>query len=81
MCPVELSDGRSVLGSLLYYSDAAEDASIYLTEASWVDANGALVPIHGAGILLTKGSGIRSVMLLHPESAEASSLGGPSTGR
>ena len=78
---VELSDGRSVLGPLLYDSDAAEDASIYLTEASWVDANGDLVPIPGAGILLTKGSGIRSVMLLHPEPAEAPSLGGPSTGR
>src|SRR5208337_3261642 len=35
---VELDDNRSVLGSLLYYSDVAEDASIYLTQASWVDA-------------------------------------------
>jgi hypothetical protein len=31
---IELADGRSVLGSLLYYSDVAEDASIYLTQAS-----------------------------------------------
>ncbi len=37
---VELADGRSVLGSLLYYSDVAEDASLYLTQASWVDADG-----------------------------------------
>jgi hypothetical protein len=64
---VELGDGRSVLGNLHYYSDAAEDASIYLTTASWVDANGNPIPIPGSGILLTKNSGIRSVSLLDPE--------------
>ena len=63
---VELSDGRSVIGSLHYYSDAAEDASIYLVEASWVDGAGNTVPIPGSGILLTKTSGIRSVSLLDP---------------
>jgi hypothetical protein len=63
---VELADGRSVLGSLHYYSDAAEDASIYLVGASWVDAKGNTVPIPGSGILLTKTSGIRSVSLLDP---------------
>ncbi len=65
---VELADGRSVLGSLHYYSDAAEDASIYLTQASWVDAGGNTIPIPGSGILLTKNSGIRSVSLLDPAS-------------
>jgi hypothetical protein len=65
---VELADGRSVLGSLLYYSDVAEDASVYLTQASWVDVNGNTVPIPGPGILLTKTSGIRSVSLLNPAS-------------
>lgn len=63
---VELADGRSVIGSLAYYSDAAEDASIYLTQASWVTADGGTVPIPGSGILLTKNSGIRSVSLLNP---------------
>jgi|WetSurMetagenome_2_1015567.scaffolds.fasta_scaffold43177_3 hypothetical protein len=63
---VELADGRSVLGSLLYYSDVAEDASIYLTQASWVDADGNTVSIPGSGILLTKSSGIRAVSLLNP---------------
>lgn len=63
---VELSDGRSVLGSLHYYSDAAEDASIYLTEASWVDPNANAIPIPGSGILLTKNCGIRTVSLLDP---------------
>jgi hypothetical protein len=65
---VELADGRSVLGSLLYYSDVAEDASIYLTQASWVDSNGNTIAIPGSGILLTKSSGIRSVSLLNPAS-------------
>lgn len=65
---VELSDGRNVLGVLLYYSDASEDGSLYLTQASWVDANGGTIPIPGPGILLTKNSGIRSVSLLDPAS-------------
>jgi hypothetical protein len=56
------------LGSLLYYSDVAEDASIYLTQASWVDSNGNTIAIPGSGILLTKSSGIRSVSLLNPAS-------------
>ena len=56
---VELADGRSVLGKLHYYSDVAEDASIYLTEAAWVDANANTIPIPGSGILLTKDSGMR----------------------
>ncbi len=63
---VELSDGREVLGVLLYYSDAAEDASLYLTQASWVDKEGRTTAIPGPGILLTKNSGIRSVSLLDP---------------
>ena len=63
---VELADGRSVLGKLMYYSDVAEDASIYLTQASWVDANGNTIQIPGAGILLTKTSGIRTISLLNP---------------
>ncbi len=63
---VELADGRNVLGILLYYSDASEDGSVYLTQASWVDANAQTIPIPGPGILLTKNSGIRSVSLLNP---------------
>lgn len=64
---VELADGRSVLGHLHYYSDAEEDASIYLTGASWVDADANTVPILGSGILLTKNCEIRSISLLDPE--------------
>lgn len=65
---VELADGRSILGNLIYYSDAAEDASIYLTQAYWVDAGGNTVEIPGSGILLTKSCSIRSVSLLNPAS-------------
>ena len=63
---VEMADGLSVLGNLLYYSDVADDASVYLTGASWVDADGNTTPIPGPGILLTRSSGIRSVSLLNP---------------
>lgn len=63
---VELGDGRNILGKLHYYSDAAEDASIYLTEALWVDKDANTIPIPGPGILLTKSSGIRCVSLLDP---------------
>jgi hypothetical protein len=61
-----MTDGMSVLGNLLYYSDVADDASLYLTEASWVDEDGNTTSIPGPGILLTKSSGIRSVSLLNP---------------
>jgi hypothetical protein len=63
---VELADGRNILGILLYYSDASEDGSLYLTQASWVDAEGQTIPIPGPGILLTKNCGVRCVSLLDP---------------
>jgi hypothetical protein len=63
---VELGDGRNVIGILLYYSDVSEEGSLYLTQAAWVDSEGATVPIPGPGILLTRSSGIRCVSLLNP---------------
>ncbi|MGD0911982.1 MAG: DUF6338 family protein [Terracidiphilus sp.] len=63
---VELADGRSVIGNLVYYSDVADDASVYLTQASWVTEDRETVAIPGSGILLTKSSGIRSISLLDP---------------
>lgn len=63
---VELGDGRSVLGVLLYYSDSSDEASVYLKDAAWVDAEGGTIPIPGPGILLTKSADIRSVSLLNP---------------
>ena len=62
---VELSDGRSVIGWVRYYSDDPDDASLFLERAAWVKSDsGELEPIPGPGILLTKDAGIRSVMFL-----------------
>jgi hypothetical protein len=61
-----LADGRSVIGNLVYYSDVADDASVYLTQAAWVTQGRDTVAIPGSGILLTKSCGIRSVSLLNP---------------
>jgi hypothetical protein len=63
---VELADGRSVLGILLYYSDTSEEGSVYLKDASWVVEGDQTIPIPGPGILLTKSCDIRSVSLLNP---------------
>jgi hypothetical protein len=63
---VELSGGRSILGVLLYYSDDPDDSSLFVTNASWVTADGDQIPIPGQGILLTKESGILSISLLAP---------------
>ena len=68
---VELEDGRSILGLLNYYSDVAEDCSVYITQASWVDKEGAVVDIPGAGILLTKNANIKSISLLDQEKSES----------
>jgi hypothetical protein len=62
---VELGDGRSILGLLSYYSDTAEENSVYIAQASWVDKDGAAIPIPGPGILLTKNSNIQSISLLN----------------
>lgn len=63
---VELADGRNVMGRVRYYSDDADDASIFLERAAWVKANSdELEPIPGPGILLTREAGIRSIMFLN----------------
>lgn len=61
---VELADGRSVIGWLKYYSDRAENASLFLERASWVGEKADAIPVAGPGILLTSECGIRSVMFL-----------------
>jgi hypothetical protein len=69
MVQVGLSDDRRVLGWLRYYSDEAEDSSLFLEEASWVrtqpDGTEAEEPIDGPGILITKNSAIEYVMFLN----------------
>jgi hypothetical protein len=67
---VELADGRSVLGVLLYYSDAAEESSVFIANAIWVTSDGRKIPIRGQGILLTRESGIRTISLLNHGTTE-----------
>jgi hypothetical protein len=62
---VELSDGRSVIGWLKYFSDRSSEASFFLERAAWVAPNLELIEIDGPGIFLTKESGIRSVSFLN----------------
>lgn len=64
---VELVDGRNVLGWLRYYSDTPEESCLYLEDAAWIGLNSSKVPIKGPGILLTKESGIRTIMFLDPK--------------
>jgi hypothetical protein len=65
---VQLSRDRSIIGYLRYYSDEAEDSSLFLEDAAWiVDDEGTQNPIDGPGILLTKQAGIESVSFLKTE--------------
>ncbi len=63
---VELADGRSLQGVVRFYSDTAEESSIYLTDARWIAEEGEGVTISGPGILLTKEAKILSISFLNP---------------
>jgi hypothetical protein len=69
MVQVGISGDRKILGWLRYYSDEAEDSSLFLETASWLktqeDGTEIEQPIDGPGILLTKESGIEYVMFLN----------------
>jgi hypothetical protein len=65
---VELKDGRSVMGVVGFYSDTAEENSVLLKDARWVDlTNNSVVEIPGPGILLTQKAEITSVSFLDPK--------------
>jgi len=70
---VELSDGRSVIGWLKYFSDRPEDRTMFLERAAWVNADGTMEEIQGPGILLTEKSGIREVMFLNASTEQPAS--------
>jgi hypothetical protein len=61
---VGLSGGRSVIGWIRNYSDEDDTQVLFLEDAAWVDDKGNETPIRGAGILLSKDSGIEYVMFL-----------------
>lgn len=68
---VQLSGDRSLIGYLRYYSDEAEEASLFLEDAAWiVDEAGTQAPIPGPGILLSKQAGIESISFLHSEQSK-----------
>lgn len=66
---VEFADGRYVMGYPRKYSDDTEEFGLFLEDAAWVSEHGELMRIPGAGILVTKASGITNVMFLDAESS------------
>jgi hypothetical protein len=64
---VELADGRSLLGLVQFYSDTAEECSVFLSRARWIGDENTTVSIPGPGILLTKNANIVSISFLDPE--------------
>jgi Family of unknown function (DUF6338) len=78
---VELGDGRRVMGWVRYYSDEPKNASLFLENAVWVDADLETTPIDGPGILITQSLGINWIEFLHYSERDDSSvlhLGSPS---
>ena len=61
---VELDGNRSLMGVLTYYSDAAEDCSLFVEQARWIAADGTIEVVPGLGVLLTKCSNIKSISFL-----------------
>lgn len=66
---VGLAGDIRVVGWLRYYSDEAEDASLFLERAAWYDKDGNENAVDGPGILLTKQVGIEYILFLDWETA------------
>jgi hypothetical protein len=64
---VELADGRSLQGVVAFYSDTADECSVFLGDARWIGDENATVPINGPGILLTRNANIVSISFLDPD--------------
>lgn len=69
---VELSDGRSLQGVVRFYSDTAEESSVFLSNARWIGTEGEIVEVPGPGVLLTKEAKIVSISFLDPLEANPS---------
>src|SRR6202044_1576433 len=61
---IELEGNRSLMGVLTYYSDAAEDCSLFVEQARWIAADGTIEVVPGLAVLLTKCSNIKSISFL-----------------
>jgi uncharacterized protein DUF6338 len=68
---VGLQGDIRVVGWLRYYSDEAEDASLFLERAAWYDKDGNENAVDGPGILLTKQVGIEYILFLNWQDATA----------
>jgi hypothetical protein len=71
---VGLTDAVIVKGWLAFYSDDPDEASLFLEEAAWIDADGKEELIDGPGILITKQMGIEYVVFLHGRDQAQKSL-------
>jgi hypothetical protein len=65
---VGLSGDVIVSGWLAFYSDEAEESSLFLEQAAWIDKAGKERLIDGPGILITKEVGIEYVVFLRSRS-------------
>jgi hypothetical protein len=80
---IEIEGNRSLIGVLAYWSDSADDGSLFVEQARWVSQDGSEIPVTGAGVLLTKEARIKSISLLDdpeknpPDTASSESM--PST--
>lgn len=64
---VEIGDGRRVMGVVKFYSDTADECSVFLQSAAWIDEDATTeIPVNGPGILLTGNAKITSVSFLDP---------------
>jgi len=64
---VGLEGDIRVVGWLRYYSDEADEASLFLERAAWYDKDGNENVVDGPGILLTKQVGIQYILFLNWE--------------
>jgi len=69
---VGLAGDVIVSGWLGYYSDEAEDSSLFIEQAAWIDKDGTERAIDGPGILITKEVGIEYVVFLRSRTEEIS---------
>jgi hypothetical protein len=73
---VGLAGDVVVSGWLGYYSDEAEDSSLFIEQAAWIDKEGKERLIDGPGILITKEVGIEYVVFLKSETDDTEAATG-----
>ena len=59
---ITYKDGKRLYGWPEYYSDEAEDKSLFISRASWLDQNNNMTKIGGRGVLFPTTENIETVM-------------------